>query len=267
MTKFWEENDRVIDEIVMKFPNETMAIWATYEGEFFDELASNYEVKMAQHNLLVATRARMKFINREFDFQFSGFVHDNDIKAYGKLMGVSKIVLIESQDIYLRDISVLDIEKGVILYSARIDKGMYLDKILKDNNIEFDDGTPFYLKEPVAIININMGSPFGVLLYYGYRLSWEEFSSSVLGIGYFDSILHPSENLYYNSFVHIEKNNYLESRVKSFMSSNKLTVCQTLYANEYGGFTYIVNYSFDNYRTFGFVSIDSYGYDPEKTGN
>jgi len=48
---FWVYNDDIVDEIIAKFPSEVMAIWGTMHGEFSDEIASNYEVKMARHGL------------------------------------------------------------------------------------------------------------------------------------------------------------------------------------------------------------------------
>jgi len=136
---FWVYNDDYIDEIVDLFPKEVMAVWGTMNGEFSDEIASNYEVKMARHGLLVVTRSRIRLINREFEFQFSGFVNSNDISAYGQIMGVSKIVVIEaSRNGNYRDISVLDIESGLILYSANINLDYILESILIHNNIPFN---------------------------------------------------------------------------------------------------------------------------------
>jgi len=133
---FWSENDKIINEIVKRFPGETMAIWGSIDNEFDDGLSANYEVKMAQHGLLVATRTRMKFINKEFDFQFSGLVADNNIMSYGQMMGVSKIVLIEVKyGGYYRDISVMDIVKGSLLYSGHLDKDLILERLLKQYNI------------------------------------------------------------------------------------------------------------------------------------
>jgi hypothetical protein len=249
-----------------------MAIWGTYDDEFSDEIASNYEVKMAQHGLLVATRHRIRFINKEFDFQFSGLVHDNDIKAYGQMMGVSKIVLIEAQHRgNWRDISVIDIEKGVILYSANIYKDMILENILKENNISSKDSKnvsknqptylPFYFEVPLKEIDIDFffGGGGGILHYYGYRPNKDEFLS-VINRKFFEDTISPSETLLTQSYYSIDNNTALDERIKVFMRSNNLTFCFTFYLNEYGGFTYVVNYSFDNYKTFGFVSMDTYGY-------
>ena len=265
---FWVYNDDIIDEIIQKFPNEPMAIWGTYNGEFSDEIASNYEVKMARHGLLVATRSRMRFINKEFDFQFSGMVNDNDIRSYGNMMGVSKIIIIESkQNGNYRDFSVLDIEKGVLLYSANIDLNIILENILIKNNLPINGGEansvpghpntyrPFYIERPVASININ----FGYDLYYlGFRPSREQFFQDIND--YFKNTIEPYETLLPQTYNSIENNIELDERVKNFMRSNNLTVCTTIDLNNYGGFIYIVNYSFDNYKSFGFISMDAHGY-------
>jgi hypothetical protein len=41
------------------------------------------------------------------------------------------------------------------------------------------------------------------------------------------------------------------------MRRNRLTLCITNYPNDLIGKTYILNYSFDNYNTFGFITIDT----------
>ena len=138
MSMFWERNDAIINEIVKRYPNEPMAIWATYDTEYDAAFSEVYETKMAQHGLLVVTRTKMRLINREFEFQWSGMVNENDVKSYGQLMGVSKIILIEAQSSgNVRDFSVMDIEKGIILYSVHLDKNLMLQDIMKQYKISY----------------------------------------------------------------------------------------------------------------------------------
>ncbi|GHU12373.1 hypothetical protein FACS1894161_0450 [Spirochaetia bacterium] len=58
------------------------------------------------------------------------------------------------------------------------------------------------------------------------------------------------------SFSHSGNNTALDERVKTFMRRNNLIYCMTGYPNGAGVYTNIVNYSLDNYKIFGFMSIN-----------
>jgi hypothetical protein len=118
----------------------------------------------------------------------------------------------------------------------------------------------FYKTQPVVVANIDLGEPFGVLTYNGFQPSEDDFFTTIIFGHYFQDKLDPSENLILPSYSSITNNTELSELIKTFMRKNKLTFCETRYANDFGGFTYVINYSFDNYKTFGFISIDSHGY-------
>lgn len=119
----------------------------------------------------------------------------------------------------------------------------------------------FVLEPPVVEFDVDFGNDsFGVLRYYGYRVNEDDFWLEVVTGSVFYNLIHPSETLILPSFSIIENNTGLDEFIKTIMRRNNITVCLTLFFNDYGGFTYIINYSFDNYQTFGFVSMDSTGY-------
>ena len=121
--------------------------------------------------------------------------------------------------------------------------------------------TQFVMESPVIEFDVDFGDDsFGVLRYYGYRVSEDDFWLEVVTGSVFHNLISPSETLIIPSFIIIEDNTVLDDYIKNTMRRNNITVCVTLYFNDYGGFTYIVNYSFDNYQTFGFLSMDSTGY-------
>jgi hypothetical protein len=95
-----------------------------------------------------------------------------------------------------------------------------------------------------------------ILHYKGYRPSQEEFSGILSGKYFLDKV-NPPEVLIQKSYYSLENNPDLDNRVKAFMFENNLTLCETFFPNLFGGFTYIVNYSFDDYKTFGLIAIDS----------
>jgi len=108
-------------------------------------------------------------------------VHDNDIRSYGNMMGVSKIVLIEARrNGNYRDFSVLDIERGVILYSAHINLDYILENILLHNNLPLnvqeeqnasEQNIFFDITVPSTRIFANFGSTidneYGVIMRLG----------------------------------------------------------------------------------------------------
>ena len=145
------------------------------------------------------------------------------------------------------------LEAGYFIHTETFDRSQTI--LLKNYRVTY---LPFYFTDPVVQTTINI---FGYDLYYlGYRPSRDEFSSVINN--YFRDIITSSETLLPWSYNFIENNTVLDDRVKSFMRMNNLTVSTTFDLNEFGGFTYIVNYSFDNHRTFNFISMDSEGYDP-----
>lgn len=118
----------------------------------------------------------------------------------------------------------------------------------------------FYKGQPVAVADIDLGEPFGVLTYNGFQPSEDDFFAAIIFGRYFQDKLDSPETLIIPSYASIKSNTGLAERVKTFMRNNRLTFCETRYTNDFGGFTYVINYSFDNYKTFGFISIDSHGY-------
>jgi tetratricopeptide (TPR) repeat protein len=98
----------------------------------------------------------------------------------------------------------------------------------------------------------------GILTYNGYRPSEAEFWEMING-GYFQNQIAASETLIPESYYSIENNTGLDARIKDAMRKNGITFCETHFANDYDGFTYGVNYSFDAYKTFGFICMDSAG--------
>jgi hypothetical protein len=95
-----------------------------------------------------------------------------------------------------------------------------------------------------------------IIHYKGYRPSLEEFFALIRGKYLQDKIVQP-EVLIPESYRTVKNNTDLDNRVKAFMRDNELTLCETFFPNAYGGFTYIVNYSFDDYTTFGLIAMDS----------
>jgi hypothetical protein len=135
----------IAGDISKRFPGEAMALWVITGGEYNASLSDYFEPKMAQGGLLIATRTRMSLINKEFEFQFSGMVNDNDILSYGKMMGVSKIILIEVKYYdfgYECDITVMDVERGIMLYSANIAQNLFLANIMKQYRIAYPVRNP-----------------------------------------------------------------------------------------------------------------------------
>jgi len=119
----------------------------------------------------------------------------------------------------------------------------------------------FIMEQPVIEFDIDFGSgSFGILRYYGYRPTEEEFWLEAVTGSIFHNLIDHSETLILPSFTVIEDNAALDDFIKTTMRRNNITVCITLFSNYYGGYTYIVNYSFDNFITFGFISMDSMRY-------
>ncbi|GHV71641.1 hypothetical protein AGMMS49928_24360 [Spirochaetia bacterium] len=102
--------------------------------------------------------------------------------------------------------------------------------------------------------NINRG----VRHYAGYRLGKNDFWR-LMNTSYFFDMAGDEEILIIPSFWKTDNNDSLDERIKDAMRTNKLTCCTTFKRNDIGGYCYIVNYSFDNCKTFGFMSVDSLG--------
>ena len=119
----------------------------------------------------------------------------------------------------------------------------------------------FVMEQPVIEFDVDFGSnSYGILHYYGYRPTEDEFWLEAVTVSIFQNLIDPSETLILPSFTLIDDNSSLDNYIKSTMRRNNIPVCITLFSNDYGGFTYIGNYSFDNFKTFGFISMDSTGY-------
>jgi len=119
----------------------------------------------------------------------------------------------------------------------------------------------FVLEQPVIEFDVDFGSDSsGILRYYGYRPTEDEFWLEVVTGSVFYNLIDSSETLIISSFTIIEDYTALDDYIKSTMRRNKITVCITINSNDYGGYTYVVNYCFDNYVTYGLISVDSTGY-------
>jgi len=115
----------------------------------------------------------------------------------------------------------------------------------------------FYTKPPVCEFEVDFAYiGLGILKYYGFCPSKEEIDNLNLEL-YYKCQLSSSETLIPDSLYIYENNISLDVRVKNAMQNNNITFCKTRYANDYGGFTYTFNVSFDNYKTFDTIIIES----------
>jgi len=115
----------------------------------------------------------------------------------------------------------------------------------------------FYTKTPVCEFEVDFSYiGLGILKYYGFCPSKEEIDNIDLEL-YFKYQLSSSETLIQDSLYIYENNTSLDVHVKNAMRSNNITFCKTRYANDYGGFNYIFNVSFDNYKTFDTIAMES----------
>jgi tetratricopeptide (TPR) repeat protein len=211
-------------------------------------------------SLEVADRRNLEFVYKELNFQMSGDVSDEAATSIGKFLGAQYVItgqLIKAGSSYRYRVSGINVETAVQESSTRLNvrDDRAFRSLLADiqqtpsvtTAVRYDEreGRPsafaqFYKENPVYEFDVDFGRDYGgILHYYGYRPSENEFWT-VLADAYFQ---------------HTENNTALDQRIKNSMRENKLTVCETSYANDYGGFNYIVNYSFDNYKTFGYVGI------------
>jgi len=119
----------------------------------------------------------------------------------------------------------------------------------------------FVLEPPIIEFDVDFGSDsFGILRYYGYRPLELDFWIETASGSIFQNLIDSSETLILSSFSAIEDNIALDNFIKSTMRRNNIPVCITFLPNDFGGFTYIVNFSFDNFTTYGFISMDSKRY-------
>ena len=120
----------------------------------------------------------------------------------------------------------------------------------------------FVLEPPVIEFDVDFGADsIGILHYYGYRVSEENFWLDVISGSVFHNLIYPSETLIPRSYREVDDNTALDDFIKSTMRRNNITVCITLFPNDFDGYTYIINYSFDKFNKFGFISMDSTMYD------
>jgi hypothetical protein len=119
-------------------------------------------------------------------------------------------------------------------------------KIISETDIEFS-----------ARVNPEYKFFDEIIHYKGYRPNQEEFLEILSGEYFLDKV-NPPEVLIQKSFRSLENNTILDNRVRAFMRDNDLTLCETFFPNVFGGFTYLVNYSFDDYKTFGLITMDSW---------
>jgi tetratricopeptide (TPR) repeat protein len=120
--------------------------------------------------------------------------------------------------------------------------------------------------EPVFEFDVDFNEKMGQTLHYmGYRPTHDEFLKAGGPYSkYFKDKVGPDEELITNSYDATSNNLELDNRIKTFMRDNKLTVCETVYPDgkipttSFGLFRYAVNYSFDTYKTFGFITMVSW---------
>jgi hypothetical protein len=115
----------------------------------------------------------------------------------------------------------------------------------------------FYTETPVCEFEVDFTYiGLGIIKYYGFRPSKEEIVNLDLK-RYFEYQLDSFEILIPDSLYIIENNTSLNINVRNAMRSNNITFCKTRYINENGGITYIFNVSFDNYKIFHTIAMDS----------
>ena len=264
--------------------NNPISVYAIVNSELNNQYSQYYERHITEFSGMIVATRRTDALDREFNFQFSGRVSDDEIRSIVRMLGVNFILIIDvnmvrptsrtSSSITSNDTwqyTLYEIERGLVLFSFTDSIAIHRESILRDHYIistnsevtnNFDElpvrTNPFYYDTPIAEMQIDFG--FGPMLYLGFRPSREEFSL-VLNGQYFKDVISPTEDLVPQSFYSIENNTILDERIKMFMRINNLTLAATLYRNEINGFTYIVNYIFDNFRTFGLISMDSTGYE------
>jgi hypothetical protein len=106
----------------------------------------------------------------------------------------------------------------------------------------------------------------GLIIHYrGYNPTHDEFLAAGGPYSkYFKSKIGTGEKLVATSYYSNPDNFELDERVKTTMRDNKLTVCEAFFPCKlaskmpFEAFNYVVNYSFDNYKTFGFITMSSY---------
>ena len=150
----------------------------------------------------------------------------------------------------------LDIKK----YFYRIMESLYvsLDNLFEilDRNI-FTNKTinSFYRKKPLYEFDIDFERDFGILHYNGYSPNKGEFLEAI-NTDYFPFKLLPTNIVLPETYYQVKNNTRLDERVKAIMLEKKLTMCETNYQD--GNIhRYYVNYSFNNYKSFGTIIIDS----------
>ena len=122
----------------------------------------------------------------------------------------------------------------------------------------------FYTETPICEFEVDFSDiSLGVLKYYGYRPTVGEVSDFLKPefFLYFEYQIDPPETLISNSRKLNENNTAIDNRIKNAMRINDITLCETFYPNNYGGFTYIVNINVENYEKFNTISMDSTGFD------
>jgi predicted small secreted protein len=248
-------------EIAAKLNAGTRVAIVAFDSEH--ENVSNYIMDeltgtLVDGNLEVADRRNLAFVYKELNFQMSGDVSGETAVSIGKFMGVQYVItgqLIKAGPSYRYRVSGINVETAVQEISTRlnvrddrafrslladIQQNLAVTTVARygERDVSHLAFAQLYKEKPVYEFDVNFGTAYrGILHYYGYRPSENEFWT-VLASAYFE---------------HTENNTALDQRIRNFMRENRLTVCETSYANDYGGFHCIVNYSFDNYKTFGYV--------------
>jgi hypothetical protein len=98
----------------------------------------------------------------------------------------------------------------------------------------------------------NGGSGDSVLTYSGFRV--DELSFWKGALDYFAEGGAVGTKYSQQPCRIIENNTGLDSRVKQFMKGNGINVCTTAYYTD-AGYIFVMNYTFDKYKTFGTVII------------
>lgn len=116
-----------------------------------------------------------------------------------------------------------------------------------------------WYKNPVVEFEIDFGEDGDVLRYVGFRPTESEFKAENLAETYFKSQIKEEETLIPVSYLENKNNLVLDERIKEEMRNKNLTVCTATSKSYYDGSFLVINYSFDGYKTFGYICMLSYG--------
>jgi len=118
----------------------------------------------------------------------------------------------------------------------------------------------FYKQQPDYEFEVDFNKIFGSTFYYkGYYVEDITAFNNVLD-SYIKYVSELKKDYYIVNSYSLKDNTVLDERIKRFMRWGNVTVCTTSYEDRYGNIEYLLNYSFDNYQTFGFLSLTTCHY-------